>query len=177
MIKLDLQLKLPHKGHKMEEVDRPKSAQQSALSYLMEKSPLIIGAAGFLLFVIGSTSIPPLSFSLEAAIEVLMGGVLMILAFLVHSRSYFSGTTLEKAYALSITSLIALLTIGIILYSFADMETVFLGNRWVMNGHVGELVPTYTAVANHVYQQFAILAFSVVIVLAVFAVYIRSKID
>lgn len=174
MIKLDLRLKLPYKGHKMEETDKP----ESVLSYLKEKSPIAIGAAGFLLYIIGFTSIPPLSFSLQAAIEVLMGGVLIILAFLVHSRSYFSGTTMEKAYALSITLLIALLTTGIILYSFSNMETVSLGTTPVLTGtHTGERVPTYTVVANHIYQQFAIYALGIVIVLAVFAVYIRSKID
>ena len=162
----------------MEKTDTQESALSSALSYLKEKSSIAIGAAGFVLFVIGFFSIPMFSFLLEAAIEVLMGGVLMILAFLVHSRSYFSGTTLEKAYALSITSLIALLTIGIILYSFANMEIVFVANTVVSTGgHLGEKVPTYTVVANHIYQQFAIYAFGFAIVLAVFAVYLRSKID
>jgi cation transport ATPase len=178
MIKLDLQLKPPHKGHKMEKADKPKSALSSASSYLKEKSPIVIAAAGFLFYVIGFTSIPMFSFSLEAAIEVLTGGVLIILAFLIHSRSYFSGTTQEKAYALSITSLIALLTIGIILYSFANAELVFVANTVVSTGGpAGEKFPTYTVVANHIYQQFAAYAFGFTIVLAVFAVYLRSKID
>jgi hypothetical protein len=162
----------------MEKTETPESALSSALSYLKEKSPIIIGAVGFLLYVIGFFSIPTFSFSLEAAIEVLMGGALFILAFLVHSRSYFSGTSLEKAYALSITSLIALLTTGIILYSFANAQLVYLGNTVVSTGGPeGERVPTYTIVANHIYEQFAIYAFGFVIVLAVFAVYLRSKID
>jgi hypothetical protein len=165
----------------MEKTDKPESALSSALSYLKEKSPIAIGAAGFLLFVIGFFSIPMFSFSLEAAIEVLMGGVLMILAFLVYSRSYFSGTTLEKACALSITSFIALLTIGIILYSFANMEIVFVANTVILAGTYAHVAvgkfPTYTVVANHIYQQFAIYAFGFAIVLAAFAVYLRFKID
>jgi hypothetical protein len=177
MLKLDLELKLPHKGHKMEETDKPRSALSSALSYLEEKSPFVIGAAGFLLYIVGFFSIPMYIFSLQAAIEVLMGGALLVLAFLVHSRSYFSGTTMEKAYALSITLIIALLTTGIILYSFNNPYAV-PGRKFISTGGpTGEWVPIYTILANHIYQQFAIYSFAFVIVLAGFAVYLRSKID
>jgi len=162
----------------MEKTDEQESHLQTASSYLLEKSPIIIGAAGFILYIIGFASIPMFSFSLEAAIELLMGGGLIILAFLVHSRNYFSGTTMEKAYALSITSLIALLTTGIVLYSFSNMETVSLGTAVVSNGgHTGYKVLAFTVVADHFYQQFALYAFGFVIVLAVLAVYLRSKID
>jgi hypothetical protein len=161
----------------MEKADKLKSALSSTLSYLEEKSPIIIGAAGSLLFIIGFTSIPPLSFSLEAAIEVMMGGALMILAFLVHSGSYFSGTAMDKAYALSIISVITLLTIGIILYSFANMKIIYVGNTVQMNGHVGEAVPTYTVVADHIYQQYSIYTFGLAIISAIFAVYLWSKVD
>jgi len=161
----------------MEKTDETESGLQSASSYIKEKSPIVIGAAAFLLYVIGFTSIPMYSFSLQAAIEVLVGGALFIVAFLVHSRNYFSGTAQEKAYALSVTSLVALLTIGIILYSFVNPKIVFVANTVVMTGHVGEKVPTYTILAIHIYQQFAMYAFGFAIVLAVFAVYLRSKID
>jgi hypothetical protein len=162
----------------MEKTDKPRSTLSSALSYVKEKSPMVIGAAGFLLYIVGFFSIPMYLFSLQAAIEVLMGGALLVLAFLVHSRSYFSGTTMEKAYALSITLIVALLTNGIILYSFNNPEIKFVGNTIVSTGGpIGEKVPTYTVVANHIYQQFTIYSFALAIVLAGFAVYLRSKID
>jgi hypothetical protein len=165
----------------MEKAEKLKSALASALAYLEEQSSIIIGVAGGLLSIIGFLSIPPFSFSLEAAIEVFMGGALMILAFLIHSRSYFSATGIDKAYTLSIISFITLLTIGIILYSFAKMEIVFVGYTAILTGTYAHVAigkfPTYTLIANHIYQQFAIYAFGFAIVLAAFAVYLRLKID
>jgi hypothetical protein len=165
----------------MEKVDKLKSALSSALSYLKEKSSIAIGAAGFLLFVIGFFSIPMYSFSLQAAIEVLIGGALFVLAFLIHSRSYFSGTTMEKAYALSITSIVALLTIGIILYSFSNEEIVFIGYRGIPTGTYYHVVtgpfPTYTVMADHIFLQFSTFAFGLAVVSAVFAVYLFTKVD
>jgi len=163
----------------MEKAEKLKSALASALAYLEEQSSIIIGVAGGLLFIIGFFSIPPFSFSLEAAIEVFMGGALMILAFSIHSRSYFSATGIDKAYTLSIISLITLLTIGIILYSFANAESVFVANVVILTGtyaHVGiGKFPLYTVVANHIYQQFALYAFGLAIVSAAFAIYLRTK--
>lgn len=165
----------------MEKVGKLKSALASVPAYVERQLPIIVGVVGGLLFIIGFFSIPPFSFSLEAAVEVLMGGALMILAFLIHSRSYFSATGIDKAYALSIISFMALLTIGIILYSFSNEQIVRVGYIIILTGTYAHVAvgkfPTYQVMADHIFLQFSIFAFGLAIVSAVFAVYLRTKVD
>jgi vacuolar-type H+-ATPase subunit I/STV1 len=158
--------------------NRIRSAFSSAYSFLLDNLPIFVSIGGFLFFIKGLFSILPYNFSMDVAIQIFIGGALMTLGFVAHSRNYLKSTNLDKAYVMSIGLAIMLLTFGVITYTIVEQETKYIGyTTRPLPGHRAETVPTYILVANHIYEQATFYLAGFAIISALVGLYIRSKID
>jgi hypothetical protein len=139
--------------------------------------PVVLAASGMVLMFLGLASIPALelSFSNQAAALVILGGVVLIISFLVHSEVSRESLIEEKAYVFLMCAAIMLVAIAIVTFMVVHVDyelyrvTIPEGGPYASGGW------GVITVVNHIYWGYAAVLILTAIGLALNALYIRSR--
>jgi hypothetical protein len=142
--------------------------------------------AGVVSFILGLTSIRPLSFSEEAAVLLGLGGFFLMGSVLLHLRISRSSTGYEKIFALAASMSIVLLVMGVVAFTVVKVDFRLQNGRiedyvvGSMPGHGSSICEDtnermVVPVVTHIYSAYAAYLLLFSLVLLVLSVYIKTR--
>jgi RsiW-degrading membrane proteinase PrsW (M82 family) len=135
----------------------------------------ILAVLGIVLLLIGLTRIPPLSFSVEAATLILVGGILLTTSFAFYSRISRESENVEKVLVILVCTAIMLMTSALLLYTVVNVEWITKTMAIPHGGGPVEIVIGVIPVVHHIYEMYAASLAVMAIGLILGGTYIRSQ--
>jgi hypothetical protein len=150
---------------------------RSKIEWLKNHLAQILAITGLVLMILGLTLIPYqfLSFSMNAAILIMLGGATLAVSFAIHSRISRRSSNIEKIFVSFVCASITLFASAIALYTVVEVQ--WIARRMVIpRGPFGEPILGAIPIVKHIYSNHSVLLITIAIGLILGAIYIKSQI-